>query len=52
MISIDDRHDVPLTLITEYPDETIYGDAFIAAHTAQMATVVAAYDALQSLDRS
>ncbi|WP_417814128.1 M14 family metallopeptidase [Thalassospira alkalitolerans] len=50
MISIDDRHDVPLTLITEYPDETIYGDAFIAAHTAQKATVVAAYDAWQTLD--
>lgn len=50
MISVDDRHDVPLTLITEYPDETIYGDAFIAAHTAQMATVVAAYDAWQNLD--
>ncbi len=50
MISIDDRHDVPLTLITEYPDETVYGDAFIAAHTAQMATVVAAYDAWQILD--
>jgi hypothetical protein len=51
MISIDDRHDVPLTLITEYPDETIYGDAFIAAHTAQMATVVTAYDAWQNLDK-
>ena len=49
MISIDDRHDVPLTLITEYPDETIYGDAFIAGHTAQMETVVAAYDAHQKL---
>lgn len=45
----DDRHDVPLTLITEYPDETIYGDAFVAGHTAQMETVLAAYDALQAI---
>ena len=49
MISIDDRHDVPLTLITEYPDETIYGAEFIAGHTAQMETVIAAYDAHQKL---
>ncbi len=48
-IAADDRHRVPMTLITEYPDETIYGDAFRAAHTAQMATVLAAYDALQAL---
>ncbi|MEG9884263.1 MAG: peptidase M14 [Hyphomicrobiales bacterium] len=40
---------VPLTLITEYPDETVYGDAFVAAHTAQMATVIAAYEAWQAL---
>jgi hypothetical protein len=33
---------VPLTLITEYPDETIYGDAFRLAHTTQMRTVLAA----------
>ena len=49
MISVDDRHDVPLTLITEYPDETIYGPEFIAGHTAQMETVIAAYDAHQKL---
>ena len=49
MISIDDRHTVPLTLITEYPDETIYDDAFIAGHTAQMETVLAAYDAIQTI---
>ncbi|OKH90221.1 M14 family metallopeptidase [Thalassospira sp. TSL5-1] len=48
-VSIDDRHDVPITLITEYPDETVYGDAFIAGHTAQMATVLAAYDAHQEM---
>jgi hypothetical protein len=34
--------DVPMTLITEYPDETIYGDAFRLAHSTQMATVLAA----------
>lgn len=33
---------VPVTLITEYPDETIYGDAFRLAHTTQMRTVLAA----------
>ncbi|MBA8881915.1 M14 family metallopeptidase [Phyllobacterium myrsinacearum] len=50
MISLDNRHDTPLTLITEYPDETIYGDAFIAGHTAQMETVVAAYEAFQAIE--
>ena len=49
MVGIDDRHTVPLTLITEYPDETIYGDAFVKGHTAQMETVLSAYDALQLL---
>ncbi|CAN7687286.1 M14 family metallopeptidase [Neorhizobium sp. LjRoot104] len=50
LISIDDRHTVPLTLITEYPDETIYGPAFIQGHTAQMETVLAAYDAIQTIE--
>lgn len=49
MVGVDDRHTVPLTLITEYPDETIYGDAFVKGHTAQMETVLSAYDALQQL---
>ena len=35
---------VPVTLITEYPDETIYGDAFRLAHTTQMNTVLAAVE--------
>ncbi len=48
--SIDDRHTVPLTLITEYPDETIYGDDFVTGHTAQMETVIAAYDVWQTLN--
>lgn len=50
LISVDDRHTVPLTLITEYPDETIYGPAFIQGHTAQMETVLAAYDAIQTIE--
>jgi len=49
LVGVDDRHTVPLTLITEYPDETIYGDAFVKGHTAQMETVLSAYDALQVL---
>ncbi|AGB74552.1 MULTISPECIES: M14 family metallopeptidase [Rhizobium] len=49
LASIDDRHTVPMTLITEYPDETIYGDAFIAGHTAQMETVLSAYSAWQEI---
>ena len=47
--SLDERSAVPVTLITEYPDETIYGDAFIQGHTVQMATVLAAYEAWQEL---
>ncbi len=39
-----DRATVPFTLITEYPDETIYGDAFRLAHETQHATVMAAVD--------
>ena len=49
LAAIDDRHTVPVTLITEYPDETIYGQDFIAGHTAQMETVLAAYDAWQTI---
>ena len=49
LVSIDDRHTAPLTLITEYPDETIYGDSFIAGHEAQMQTVLAAHAAWQDI---
>ncbi|RYZ05571.1 MAG: peptidase M14 [Comamonadaceae bacterium] len=35
-----------LTLITEFPDETIYGDSFILAHDTQTAAVLAAVDAM------
>lgn len=50
LVGVDDRHNVPLTLITEYPDESVYGNAFVKGHTAQMETVLAAYDALQALN--
>jgi hypothetical protein len=36
----------PYTLVTEFPDETIYGDAFRLAHTTQMLTVLHAADLL------
>ncbi len=49
LIAADDSYSVPITLITEYPDETIYGENFVRAHTAQMETVLAAYQALQGL---
>lgn len=49
LVGVDDRHTAPMTLITEYPDETVYGDAFVKGHTAQMETVLASYDALQAL---
>ena len=44
MMTESDRGTVPFTLITEYPDETIYGDAFRLAHDTQHATVLAAVD--------
>ncbi len=45
----DNEQLTPLMLITEYPDETLTGDAFVQAHTAQMHTVLSAYDAFQAL---
>ncbi|MAM73397.1 MAG: peptidase M14, partial [Tistrella sp.] len=38
-----------VTLITEYPDETVYGAAFRLAHEAQSRAVLAAYDAWQAI---
>lgn len=49
LISEDTDQLTPLMLITEYPDETLTGEPFVQAHTAQMATVVAAYNAYQTL---
>jgi hypothetical protein len=42
LLTEDERYPTPLTLITEFPDETIYGDAYRFAHTVQMTTVLAA----------
>jgi hypothetical protein len=44
-----ERHPTPLTLVTEFPDETIYGEAFRFAHTVQMATVIAAEEAFATI---
>lgn len=49
-VTEDARAATPLTLLTEYPDETLLGEAFVAAHEAQRAAVIAAYEALQQLD--
>lgn len=37
-----------ITIITEAPDETIYGEAFITAHRAQMKVVLAATETYQT----
>jgi hypothetical protein len=50
-VSEVDRPGAPVTLITEFPDETVDGDAFRFAHTVQMETVLAAVRAWQSLAR-
>ena len=42
-------HDAPVTLITEFPDETVSGDAFRFAHEVQMHTVLAAVQAWQDI---
>ncbi len=47
--SVNETSTVPLRLITEYPDETIHGDAFMAGHTAQKETALAAYEVFQTL---
>lgn len=46
------RGSAPVTLITEFPDETIRGEAFCFAHTVQMHAVLAAERAWQSLARA
>ena len=45
MISEEEAGLFPITIITEAPDETIYGEDFIIAHTAQMRAVLAAVEA-------
>jgi hypothetical protein len=43
-VTESDREALPLALISEFPDETVYGDRFVFAHTVQMETVLAATD--------
>ncbi len=45
-VAEDTRSPVPFTLITEYPDETIEGDAFRQAHLVQRDTVLHAAELL------
>jgi len=49
LLLAQERHPTPLTLITEFPDETIYGEAYRFAHTVQMATVIAAEEAFAAM---
>ena len=49
LLTPDERHPTPLTLITEFPDETIYGEPYRFAHTVQMATVIAAEEAFATI---
>ncbi|MBC7483470.1 MAG: peptidase M14 [Rhizobacter sp.] len=46
------RPGAPVTLITEFPDETVAGDDFRFAHTVQMRTVLAATAAWQRIARA
>lgn len=52
LISTSNSDDIPIQLITEYPDETLYNEHFIRAHTVQQQTVLAAYNAHQKLSNS
>mgnify|MGYP003663800087 CR=1 FL=1 len=45
----NDQQLTPLQLITEYPDETIYGDDFVMAHQVQYETVMSAYRCYQTM---
>lgn len=49
LVSVNDQQLTPVTLITEYPDETVYGDDFVAGHEAQTQTVLSAYEAWQDI---
>ncbi|MBB4844651.1 hypothetical protein HNP55_003195 [Paucibacter oligotrophus] len=42
MVMEDSRSAVPYTLISEYPDETVYGEVFQLAHQTQMRAVLLA----------
>lgn len=45
----DNGDSVPLRIVSEYPDETIYGRAFVSGHDAQTEFVLAAYEAYQQI---
>jgi hypothetical protein len=49
MIDACNRPGAPLTFITEIPDETLTGAAFVFAHTVQMQAVLAAVEAWRTL---
>ena len=49
LISQSKLEDIPMQLITEYPDETLYGKDFITGHDIQTETVLAAYEVHQLL---
>lgn len=49
LLTPDDTQLTPLQLITEYPDETIYGDDFVMAHQVQFETIMSAYRSYQTL---
>jgi hypothetical protein len=48
----DGRALTPLSLTTEFPDETIYGELFVLAHTVLMQTVLVAEEIHAALDRT
>jgi hypothetical protein len=52
LVSENNTQPVPFTLITEYPDETVYGDAFRLAHTTQMETVLQAVEIFRRLEKT
>lgn len=53
LLSVSDSdRDIPIQLITEYPDETIYGQDFQHAHDIQTATVLMAYRIHQMFAKS
>ncbi|MBO1112780.1 peptidase M14 [Bordetella petrii] len=52
VVTESDQEMAPLSLISEFPDETVYGAAFRYAHTVQMETVLAAVAVYADLVRA
>ena len=48
-IGANNASPAPVTLITEFPDQTLTGDDLVFAHTVQRAAVLAAYAAWQQI---